>query len=387
MENENKQLKIWRAVAVIALFALVAVSVVSVSNITKPVQTQTASVSSQAVVSSSQASETKSAPCRDALKSWTDSARSKEEFVKYMESITDPSSADFIPVEDRIAVFDLDGTLCCETDPGYFDHMLYYYRVMEDPDYKDKATEEDKKTAAKCKEYFESRNYPSGLDYEHGQGVANVFKGMSLEEFYKYVKAFRDTPANGYEGMTKGEAFYQPMVEIVNCLQANDFQVYIVSGTDRFIVRGLLIDGGKLDIPFTHIIGSDENLVASNQNGKDPFDYMFSDQDKLILGGDFIIKNLKMNKVTVIAKEIGKQPVLSFGNSSGDNSMAEYTVSNNKYKSLAFMLCCDDLVRENGKEDAAKKMEESCQKYGWIPISMKNDWTTIYGEGVKRKAS
>ena len=92
-----------------------------------------------------------------------------------------------------------------------------------------------------------------------------------------------------------------------------------------------------------------------------------------------------MNKVAVIEREIGLQPVLSFGNSTGDSSMAEYTISGNKYKSLAFMLCCDDLERENGNEEKANKMYSLCEEYNWTPISMKNDWTTIYGDGVTKK--
>ena len=104
--------------------------------------------------------------------------------------------------------------------------------------------------------------------------------------------------------------------------------------------------------------------------------------NKLVLGGDFLIKNLKMNKVTVINQEIGQQPVLSFGNSSGDSSMNEYVTLNNKYKSLAFMLCCDDLERENGNEEKAQKMYDICEENDWVAISMKNDWTTIYGDGV-----
>lgn len=84
-------------------------------------------------------------------------------------------------------------------------------------------------------------------------------------------------------------------------------------------------------------------------------------------------------------QEIGSQPVLSFGNSSSDSSMAEYTVTNNKYKSLAFMVCCDDLVRENGNSEKANEMKQLCGQNGWVPVSMKNDWKTIYGEGVTRK--
>ena len=101
-----------------------------------------------------------------------------------------------------------------------------------------------------------------------------------------------------------------------------------------------------------------------------------------MLGGEFVVKNLKMNKVSIIIQEIGQQPVLSFGNSTGDASMAEYVTSGNPYKSLAFMLCCDDTERENGNPEKAAKMEGMCEEFGWVPISMKDDWSTIYGDGV-----
>ena len=174
------------------------------------------------------------------------------------------------------------------------------------------------------------------------------------------------------------------MVEVVEYLQLNGFTVYVVSGTDRFIVRGILWDN-VLNIPNRQIIGSDEIIVSDNQNGADGLDYVFTEGDRLILGGQFIIKNLKMNKVSVIMQEIGQQPVLSFGNSTGDSSMAEYVTSDNKYPSLAFMLCCDDTARENGNEAKAQKMLDLCGEFGWVPVSMKNDWTTVYGEGVTKK--
>ena len=250
-----------------------------------------------------------------------------------MKEITDEKSDSFIPVENRIAVFDMDGTLCCETDPGYFDHKLLYHRVMEDPDYKDKASAEEKETAKIIEEYFKTGEYPKGLDVKHGKAVATAFKGMTPDEFDAYVKAYRDQPMESYDGMTNGQAFYKPMLQVIDLLKANDF---------------------------TH-------------------------DDKLVTGGDFLIKNLKMNKVTVIQQEIGQQPVLSFGNSSGDGAMANFTITNNKYKSAAFMLCCDDTERENGNTEKAEKMRKSCEENGWTAVSMKNDWTTIYGDGVTYK--
>ena len=318
----------------------------------------------------------------DPLSLWTEGAALKTELTAYMAAITDPSSPDFIPVADRIAVFDMDGTVFCETDPVYFDHMLFLYRVTRDPDYKDRASETEKEVAEKIRtEFIEKGTYPAGMDVAHGQGVASAFAGMTLGEFDAYVQAFKQLPMPSYTGMTQGEAFYRPMVQMIEYLQANEFKVYIVSGTDRLIVRALFKDN-ILDIPPSQLIGSDELIVASHQGDADGLDYTFVEGDELILGGEFLIKNLKMNKVTAIQKEIGQQPVLSFGNSSGDGAMANYVINGNPYRALAFMLCCDDTVRENGSQSKADKMYGLCNQYGWIPISMRDDWTTIYGDGV-----
>ena len=64
--------------------------------------------------------------------------------------------------------------------------------------------------------------------------------------------------------------------------------------------------------------------------------------------------------------------------------MANYAISNNEHSSLAFMVLSDDLIRERGNQDSANKMKELCDKNNWIPISMKNDWKTIYGLNVTR---
>ena len=182
--------------------------------------------------------------------------------------------------------------------------------------------------------------------------------------------------------MTNGQAFYKPMLQVIDYLQENEFTVYIVSGTDRLITRGLA--EGVVNIPLSQMIGSDESLVASHQGDEDGLEYTFSKDDKVTTGGEFLIKNLKMNKVSIIEQEIGVQPVLCFGNSSGDAAMANYTISNNPYKSMAYMLCCDDTERENGNIEKADKMRASCEENGYTAISMKNDWTTIYGDGVTK---
>lgn len=397
MNNPERQLRSWKAIAatsvVITLMSLVAVLAIVVKNMNnQPERTVTVtvvqtdasieSVTSESTEISEEAIET-SAVKADALSLWTADAEAKKALVTYVESVTDENSPDFIPVEDRIAVFDMDGTILCETDPYYFDHCLLVYRVLEDPEYKNKASAFEKDVATRLQAKFDGDKNVEVSMIEHGQAVAMAFAGMTIDEFEDYVEAFKNQPAPGYNGMTRGEAFYKPMIQVIDYLQANDFKVYIVSGTDRLIVRGLIKD--SVDIPRNQIIGSDEILVASNQGDVDGMDYTFTSQDKLVTGGEFIIKTLDMNKVTAIMTEIGIQPVLSFGNSTGDSAMANFTIMNNKYKSLAFMLCCDDLERENGNISKADKMRTLCTENNWIPVSMKNDWTTIYGDEVTRK--
>jgi len=158
----------------------------------------------------------------------------------------------------------------------------------------------------------------------------------------------------------------------------------VISGTERYTMRPLT---AVLRLPPAQIIGSDNTITASGQGGKDGLDYVFVKGDKLLLGGANIVKNLQMNKVSIISREIGKQPVLAFGNTMSDASMLNYTISGNQYKALAFMLLCDDLVREYGNKKKADQMLRNCKKYGWIPVSMRDDWKTIYGTNVTRKGT
>lgn len=319
-----------------------------------------------------------------ALSLWRNGAQSRRQLLDYVDAVTDEDGQDFIPVKDRVAVFDFDGTLFCETDPNYFDYMLLKHRVLDDPDYRDKASEFEREVANKIREQNETGKSFSGLEVDHGKAVASSFAGMTISEFNDYVQKFKQQDLPSYNGMKRGECFYRPMLQVVDYLTRNYFRVYVVSGTDRFIVRGIIHDS-MLNLPNSQIIGSDETVVASGQGSTDGLEYFYGEKDQPKLGGTFIIKNLKMNKVSVIVKEIGQQPVLSFGNSTGDGSMAAFVTRGNPYRSMAFMLLCDDTVRENGNEAKAAKMLELCTKQNWTPVSMRDDWVSIYGSKVSKK--
>ena len=103
----------------------------------------------------SQETQTVTITSADSLSLWTNDATAKAALTNYMNEITDENSDKFIPVESRVAVFDLDGTLFCETDPNYFDYCLLKYRVLDDPEYKDKASDFEKEVANKIKEFVQ----------------------------------------------------------------------------------------------------------------------------------------------------------------------------------------------------------------------------------------
>ena len=301
----------------------------------------------------------------------------------YVSDVTNKKSVNFIPIEDRIAVFDMDGTLCGELFPEYLEYLLLEYRCLDDPNYE--ASDELKEVALAIRESGKNYKTPDipDMDVVHGKAQAKAFAGLTPNEFMEYVKNFLQRDAQGFEGLKYADSVYKPMIEVVAYLQDNDFTCYVVSGSDRMICRVVACE--VLNIPENQIIGMDVTLVASNQGDKNSLKYQFNDggEDELVRGDELWLKNLKMNKVFNIAQEIGKQPVLSFGNSSGDVSMHEYTVSNNKYKAMAFMLIADDTERDHADLTETNKRKALWEQYGYTIISMKNDFKTIYGYDVK----
>ena len=304
--------------------------------------------------------------------------------TKLSEFISKINSAEYyVPKEDRIAVFDLDGTLYQETDPTYDDWKLYYYRVYNDTNFT--STEEQKQIADAIKQASIDNHMPDDLNWRVASTYTQLFYNMTIEEYQQYIINFINQPCEGYENMKRGDAFYKPMLELIEYIQKNDFNVYITSGTDRYQVRTVVKN--HIDIPESNVICSEYNIIAKNQGTTAGNEYTYKNDDDFRFDGQFLRKNLKTNKVIGIIREIGKQPILSFGNSGGDKDMANYVINKNKYPSLAFMVCCDDTERERGNIQKANEMKNNCNNFGWIPISMKDDWKTIYEENVKKKSN
>ena len=319
------------------------------------------------------------------FKFWTNDAAAKQKLVEYVTDVTNKNSKNFIPVEDRLAVFDMDGTFICETAPCYFEWMLYLERALNDPEYtpspEDRSYAEMVNTEIRAG-HFMTGKFPKGIDNGEAKSQQSVFAGMTPKDYAAYVKKFMNKPVEGLTNLKWGEAFYLPMVEVIKYLQANNFKVYIVTGSDRPATRVMACD--LLKIPTDNVIGTDPQILASNQGDTLADNYNYR-QDDYLLRGQLVQKNLKMNKVIAIEHEIGKQPVLAFGNSGGDTSMLNYTLAGNEYKSLSFLVICDDLARELGNIDKANGCINLADKNGWIKISMRDDFKTIYGDDVKRE--
>ncbi|MBQ6976615.1 MAG: haloacid dehalogenase-like hydrolase [Selenomonadaceae bacterium] len=312
---------------------------------------------------------------------WRDDSPTKQKIIAFVEDVTNPYSPNYIPPEDRIATFDMDGTFYCETAPIYFQESMFLYRVLEDKDYtapkkyldlakkiQPKVLAKQKLTTAESKLYIE--------------GLTAVYAGMTPEEYRAYVRKFMETNETGLTNLKRGEAFYLPMVEIISYLTNNDFQVYIDSACGIDTTRELV--NGVIPIRFDRILASDF-VYTSTKMGKDSPNNHFFDRrkEKIVISGQPVIENGKTVKIFSILNQIGKQPVLAFGNSSGDSGMLEYTLQNKKYKSAAFYVLCDDVERELGNLDRAVKDKANADKRGWNTISMHDEFKTIYGDNVK----
>lgn len=353
------------AIAIVLIFGFTMVGCSQSS----PSQTQSSQVSSSQ----------ESAKPDAALSSWSEGSKSLKALTDFVEASTDEASSGYIPPEDRIAVFDLDGTLMCETYPWCFEYMVFADYALNNPDYK---APDD--IAAVAQEIVDSAwgEKPEGMSTRQAQAAAVAYQGLTPAELEAYVAKFKESKADGFSGMTRGEAWYKPMVEVVEYLQAHGYDVYVVTATERNIVRAIIAD--TLDIDPSHVIGTEYGYTATGQGEKDDGDYTFKPGDKVVFDGTYAGENAKMSKVDAIVREIGRQPVLAFGNSSGDAAMLAYTLSDNAHPSAAFMVLADDEEREYGDAESAAEKRKSWEESGFTVFSMRDDFATIYGDGVAK---
>lgn len=309
---------------------------------------------------------------------WSSESEVAESLRSYVEKVTnEKDSSNYIPVEDRIAVFDMDGTLVCETYFTYYDTMMFInYCLVDHPD---RVSDELKAAAAQIEP-----GYTAGE--ELARNFAKAYAGMTIQELYDYAVEFGQKETDSFNDMRYIDGFYEPMVEVVKYLYDNDFTIYVVSGTERTTSRAIIANSPIKDyVAPSHVIGTEfEVKVKGNEDISSNMDFKYANGDELVFTGGFIQKNLNANKTIWIEREIGQYPVLAFGNSGSDTSMMNYVLDDrNPYPSQAYMIVADDDVREWGTQNWDEKSAQY-KEQGYIPISMKNDFLEIYPEPIKR---
>jgi phosphoserine phosphatase len=301
----------------------------------------------------------------DPLPSWKD-GETKESIMNYVEDVTNSKSANFIPVGDRIATFDNDGNLWAE-QPAYFQLFFAIDRIKalapDNPEWKDKQP---------YKAVLES-DMETLMSYgEHGliEIVMETHAGMTTEEFEQIVKDWLATARHPRFNKPYNQLVYQPMLELLDYLRANDFKTFIVSGGGIEFMRPWVEE--VYGIPTDQVVGSSIATEFDYNNGNPVI--------RRLPKIDFI--DDKEGKPVGINKFIGKKPVFASGNSDGDLQMMQWADSNT-YKSFQLYLHHTDADREwaydrdshIGKLD--KGLDEANEK-GWTIIDMKNDWNVIY---------
>ena len=315
---------------------------------------------------------------------WTPDSAAAEHLRSYVAKITNAGDPEnFIPEKDRIAVFDMDGTLTCETFFTYYDTMMFIdfcnTRLDSSVFLSERDKEELKQVAASI-----TPDYKAGE--ELARDFARAYTGMTVQELYDYAVEFGKKKTASFNNMRYIDGFYLPMAELVKYLYENGFTIYVISGTERTTTRAIVANSPIRDyVTPNHVIGTDfevkqkgHETEASNMN------YKYENGDELVLTGGFVQKNLNANKSIYVEREIGQRPVLAFGNSGSDTSMMNYAIdARNPYPAQAYMIVADDSEREWGKQDWEKKSAEYSEK-GFIPVSMKNDFGRIYPEGITK---
>ena len=301
----------------------------------------------------------------DPLPSWNDTS-TKKEILAFIGSATDENHPNFIPVSDRIATFDNDGNLWSE-QPAYFQLFFAIDRVKamaaDHPEWKNKQP---------FKAVLEDDMTELAKQGEHGllQLVMATHAGNTTEEFERDVQEWIATAIHPTKNVTYDKLVYQPMLELLVYLRANDFKTYVVSGGGVDFMRAFVSE--IYGIPSEQILGSRIKTEFDYNDGKPVI--------KRLPELDFI--DDKEGKPLNIQKIIGKKPVFASGNSDGDLQMMQWTASNS-YKSFMLYLHHTDDEREwaYDRDSHIGKLDKGLDqaiKDGWTVIDMKKDWKVVF---------
>ncbi len=301
----------------------------------------------------------------DPLPSWTNN-ETKTSIIEFIEEVTNKDSPDFIPVTNRIATFDNDGTLWSE-QPVYFQFFFAVDRIKEmAPEHPEWNTTQPFKAILENNMQEIMQQGMEGLV----KLVMTTHAGMTTDEFETIVKDWIKTAKHPQKNELYTDLIFQPMLELVDYLKSKDFKVFIVSGGGIEFIRAWSEE--VYGIPKEQVVGT-SNKTAYDYNNGNPVIRKLAELE-------FI--DDKEGKPIGINKYIGKKPVFAAGNSDGDLQMLRWTDSNT-YKSFKLYVHHTDSVREwaydrdshIGKFD--KGLDEAKEKK-WIIADMAKDWKVIY---------
>jgi phosphoserine phosphatase len=299
------------------------------------------------------------------LPSWNNGVV-KQSILDFVRRVTTEEGPDFVPVQERIAVFDNDGTLWAE-QPFYFQGLFVFDRIRalkpQHPDWKDKklfkaAIVNDMKTLA-------ATDLP-GL----AELVMVTHAGMTTEEFERTAKDWLATALHPKFKRPYTDLVYQPMLELLVYLRAHDFKTFIISGGGIEFVR--TFSEKVYGIPPDQVVGSSIVTKYEVRDGRP----VLVREARL----DFIDDD--EGKPVGINKFIGRRPIAAFGNSDGDFQMLEWVTSGTGPR-LGLLVHHDDSVREFAYDrlSAAGKLDrclDEAPQRGWTLVSMKKDWNRVF---------
>jgi phosphoserine phosphatase len=306
-----------------------------------------------------------SAQVQAPLASWND-ADSKRAIIAFVEKVTKPGSPEFVPVAERIAVFDNDGTLWAE-QPMYFQFFFALDRVKAlAPQHPEWKTSEPFASLLKG----DLKSALAGGERAMIEIVMATHAGMTTQEFERIVKDWMATARHPKTKRLYTEMVYQPMLEVLSYLRANGFKTFIVSGGGIEFMRPWT--ERVYGIPPEQVVGSSIRTKYEVRGGK----------PVLVRLPEVNFIDDKEGKPVAIQAHIGRRPIAAFGNSDGDLQMLQYTAAGGGARFCLYVHHTDaarewayDRASSVGRFD--KGLDEARAK-GWTVVDMKSDWKVIH---------
>jgi phosphoserine phosphatase len=305
---------------------------------------------------------------QDPLPSWNDGA-AKKAILEYVAAVTDEKGKDYVKPAERIATFDNDGTLWVES-PMYTQALFAFDRIKElapqHPEWK---------TTQPFKALLAGDMKTVGASGMKGlmEIILATHSGMTAAEFDKDVSNWLAATKQKKFKRLYTELIYQPQLELLDYLRANEFKTFIVSGGGIAFMR--TFSEQAYGIPPAQVVGSSVVTKFQFKDGKPVLVRM----PKI----DFI--NDKAGKPVGIYEHIGRRPILAFGNSDSDMQMIEYTLAG-EGRRLGLFVHHTDADREYAYDrdshvGTLDKALDQADANGWIIVSMKDDWKSIFPGG------